>query len=884
MSRSSSRSSKSYSEEESEYNDAEDMQSKTANCIRNVANFSKVSSFHLLEKEDFDPEVLNMYLKHAGPKLVKLFEQIKALDEKDMGETGHLYKHMIFTDVKSSTYGVKIIASAFAAQGFNPAFHVQGSSFALHPEEKLLDTKGNNFGVLISKSFFDRSMNVRFKKTVLQAFNDRPSNINGDLMRFIILDQGFKEGIDLYDVKYIHLFEPLLVKADEKQAIGRGTRFCGQMGLTFNPTYGWPLYVYKYEINIPEHLQKKFKDAKTMFELYLKYADIDLRKVIFAAELENIAAEAAVDYQLTYPVHQFSIEKPPGRLEGGAELRKRVPKPPQTIMNHKAMQSYIQRYFKQFQYPEVKLENKCTAGGAPQLIQFTPTQDFVRHFFQPSSAYKGILFWHTVGVGKTCSAIATATTSFEKEGYTILWVTRHTLKSDIWKNMYKQVCSIVIQEQIKKGTLKLPDKVGSPMKYVSDKWMEPISYKQFSNLLLQKNKYYEQMVSRNGKEDPLRKTLLIIDEAHKLYSPTVQGSEKPDTDILEKMIYNSYEKSGENSVRIITMTGTPYTEDGMEMIKLVNLLRAKKDRLPINFDTFGKEYLDESGYFTKKGKTQLLNKLSGYISYVNRSQDARNFAYPVMEEIKVDLTDYTPTEEENKIKKAKEDIKILKSKLKHIKRNEKFKAKGCKEEEKQKNKELKELLSVEKKYDVEKCKELPTKERKPCKENAAAKYETSLEKGKEENQKGFEECMNEIDDSNSEELEKLEDELNKLEGMIVHSKSTKKSITEEVKELRTEMKEEKESLKDLKLELAEQKKVIKRIKDKDAKKRETKRIRETLGKDFKEQKKKVTNLRNKIVKLTLNKKKMLIAEGSKPLGDVSQTTALQSRCNVYPND
>lgn len=881
MSRSSSSSSseESYSETESEYNE-DDVKAKTANCIRNVANFSKVKSFHLMEKGDFDPEVLNIYLKEASPKLVKLFEQIKALDEKDLQEHGTLYKHMIFTDVKSSSYGAKIIASAFSAQGYKPAFHIQGPGFALYPEETLLETKSNNFGVLISKSFFDRSMNVRFKKSLLQLYNDRPHNINGDLVRFIILDQGFKEGIDLYDVKYIHLFEPLLVKADEKQAIGRGTRFCGQLGLTFNPQYGWPLYVYKYEATIPEHLQQQFKDSKNIFELYLQYADIDLRKVVFAAELERLASQSAVDYSLTYPVHEFSIEKPPGRLEGGAELRKRVPKPPPTIMNYKAMQSYIQRYYKQFQYPEVTLENKCTSGGAPQLIQFTPTQDFVRHFFQPSSAYKGILFWHTVGVGKTCSAIATATTSFEKEGYTILWVTRHTLKSDIWKNMYKQVCSLVIQDQLKAGTLKLPEKVGSPMKYVSDRWMEPISYKQFSNLLLQKNKYYEQMVTRNGKDDPLRKTLLIIDEAHKLYSPTVQGSEKPDTDILEKMIQHSYEKSGKDSVRIITMTGTPYTEDGMEMIKLINLLKEKSDHLPTEFDAFSKAYLDENGYFTTKGSAKLLNDLSGYISYVNRSQDARNFAYPVMEEVTVPITEHVLTEEENKIKKTKEDIKAVKRQLREAKKGAKLKEKGCKELEKTSLKEKEAMAKSDKDADIEKCKELPVKERKPCKEAAAIKYEEALELNKEQAAEEFTDCMNKADD-NEELLTKLEDQLNALQAIVETSRDTKKSITATVKELRAEMKEEKGTLKDLKEELIQQRNVIKRIKDKDARKKETKRVRESFGKEFKAQKKVVLALRNKIVSLTLDKKKMLLKEGAKPLEDVSQTTMLQTKCSIY---
>ena len=61
-------------------------------------------------------------------------------------------------------------------------------------------------------------------------------------------------------------------------------------------------------------------------------------------------------------------------------------------------------------------------------VEFNCTQNFIMDYFKPESPYKGILAWHSVGTGKTCTGIATASSSFEKEGYTILWVTRTTLK------------------------------------------------------------------------------------------------------------------------------------------------------------------------------------------------------------------------------------------------------------------------------------------------------------------------------------------------------------------------------------------------------------------------------------------------------------------------
>ena len=86
-----------------------------------------------------------------------------------------------------------------------------------------------------------------------------------------------------------------------------------------------------------------------------------------------------------------------------------------------------------------------------------------------------------------------------------------------------------------------------------------MSYKQFSNLLIGKNKIYDILKSRNGSEDILKKTLIIIDEAHKLYGGDLKASERPETDIMEKLIMNSYNKSGSESCKLLLMTATPFT-------------------------------------------------------------------------------------------------------------------------------------------------------------------------------------------------------------------------------------------------------------------------------------------------------------------------------------
>ena len=592
------------------------------------------------------------------------------------------------------------------------------------------------------------------------------------------------------------------------------------------------------------------------------------------------------------------------------------------------MQEYVKKNFSMFKYPAVKLKNECgTVGGGSatgNLIKFTPTQDFVRHFFTNRSAYKGMLLFQSVGTGKTCSAIATATSSFEKEGYNILWVTRHTLKSDIWKNMYGQVCSLVIKDQLEKGTLKLPQKISGPMRYVSDRWMEPISYKQFSNMLLQKNKIYDEIVRRNGKEDPLRKTLVIIDEAHKLYSPTTVGSEKPNTDILERMIQTSYKVSGDYSVRILLMTGTPYTEDGMEMIKLLNLLRPEKDHLPADFDEFSSKYLDEHGHFTAAGRQAFQDDISGYVSYLNRSQDARNFAHPVLENVFVPLTE-TPEEvkEKRRLKELKakgllppkqydengkeikekkppkpnpemEKLKALKTSLKDLRKELGDKTKDakalCKQEIEERAADALQDAEATKEAMLEMCEGLEPKEVKKCKTRVHQEYKASMKDFKERKREALRAC-NDIraddlhklskDAEMKEKVKQFEAAKQEVEAIMEKKKAlgdTKKALMEDIKEARKDFNEKKRVYKKAFMAVQISNERIRKIKDKEKKKKARKELQATKGKVLKATKKEMQVARSNMVNLVVDKQLLMIKQGKGKLGDVSQQSAVEKRC------
>ncbi len=582
-----------------------------------------------------------------------------------------------------------------------------------------------------------------------------------------------------------------------------------------------------------------------------------------------------------------------------------------------SMQSYVNMNFSKFKYPKVKLENLCGGGvgGGPSKVTFTPTQDFIRHFFQPTSAYKGMLLYHSVGTGKTCTAIATATTSFEKEGYSILWVTRHTLKSDIWKNMYDQVCSMDVQARLDSGKLKIPKTgiTGGPMTYVSDKWIEPMSYKQFSNMLLKENRFYETIVKRNGEVDPLKKTLIIIDEAHKLYAENVAASERPQVDILERMIQNSYKVSGKESARVLLMTATPYTSDGMEMIKLLNLLKPKKEHFPADFDRFTKEYLTDSGTFTKKGITKYQNAVSGYISYLNRSQDARNFAHPVLENIFVPMS-LTLKEKPDKhldkeVKDIAQSIKALRGEIKAEKASLKDtlkETKGqCMETQKAKVSACTDSVkaSYESSVDAAKsrkvdglsiCKDMPKSEKKGCRDGVTDDYKNTVETLKGEKSEGLEKCKDvkkACASDKSSILASLNKKVLELNELITSEKANKdgkkkvlkdfqvnnKGYNGDMKDIRKDAKVFRDELKGLNDHMKELKEELKKYKEIEDRKPINDEIR-ALAIKIKDVKDPLMSLKVKLTNLASNKKIARIKVGRAVIGDVSQETALVKRC------
>jgi N12 class adenine-specific DNA methylase len=118
-----------------------------------------------------------------------------------------------------------------------------------------------------------------------------------------------------------------------------------------------------------------------------------------------------------------------------------------------------------------------------------------------------------------------------------------------------------------------------------------MSYKQFSNLVSKQNSFYDALVKKNGEADPLRKTLLIIDEAHNLRDvpgetaddnlDSAGGDEEvgdaaagkrltPSLTDLLRVVYG---------MKLVLLTATPMYNNYKEIIFILNLLLRNDKRL-----------------------------------------------------------------------------------------------------------------------------------------------------------------------------------------------------------------------------------------------------------------------------------------------------------------
>jgi hypothetical protein len=230
-------------------------------------------------------------------------------------------------------------------------------------------------------------------------------------------------------------------------------------------------------------------------------------------------------------------------------------------------------------------------------------QRVVRDYLNLFSPYRGLLIYHGLGSGKTCTSIAVA--EGMKSEKQIIIMTPASLKSNFFSEIKKcgddiyrknqQWIKVSVTE--KKDASQINKVIGLDDEYILDNgvWLgkkngdgkifkdlspvEQIEVDKQLDLMIRK-KYndinYNGLNGRklneltdNGKINPFDNKVVIVDEAHNFVSRIVNKVKKPDS--LSYSLYD-YLMSAQN-VKIVFLTGTPIINYPNEIAILFNMLR-----------------------------------------------------------------------------------------------------------------------------------------------------------------------------------------------------------------------------------------------------------------------------------------------------------------------
>uniref|UniRef100_A0A6C0C864 Helicase ATP-binding domain-containing protein n=1 Tax=viral metagenome TaxID=1070528 RepID=A0A6C0C864_9ZZZZ len=272
---------------------------------------------------------------------------------------------------------------------------------------------------------------------------------------------------------------------------------------------------------------------------------------------------------------------------------------------------FVNKKFKKLAIPKEKKTMKEFCF--PKNYELQIPQKFLAEFINPKTQYTGILVYHKIGSGKSCTAIHLAE-GFKKHK-NIMVVLPAALKGN-FRNELRTPCAgnnyLTMEERaiLKKHLPTDPEykKIIKKSDERIDKYYTIYSYNKFIDLVKQ-NKI------------KLKNTLLIIDEIHNMIS---------ETGAYYELIYDLV-MSAPKDLRLVIMSATPIFDKPIEIALTMNLLN-RKNQMPTGsefYDTFLEPiYTTKEITYEVKNLDLFKSYIKGYVSYY---KGAPSYVFPKTE-------------------------------------------------------------------------------------------------------------------------------------------------------------------------------------------------------------------------------------------------------------
>ena len=262
------------------------------------------------------------------------------------------------------------------------------------------------------------------------------------------------------------------------------------------------------------------------------------------------------------------------------------------------------------------LNDKCNT----KFFELSPHQLFLKNLLSPNTQYKGLLIFHGVGVGKTCSGISIAENFkdvyAEKENRIIILASQNIQigwrKTIFDPNKGDNQCT---------GDEYFNDEDDEHQKILNDKqtkkkikkYYELHGYAAFANsvkkLLKNNTNHIQDKIEKHKAEIKLIKEnfsnrILIVDEVHNIRTGESQKQVRDTIHYIEMVIKHS------DNLRLVLLTANPMYNLSSEIVWILNMLLMNDNHTTL----LENEIFDKDGNLINE--TLLKNKCQGYISYL----------------------------------------------------------------------------------------------------------------------------------------------------------------------------------------------------------------------------------------------------------------------------
>lgn len=283
---------------------------------------------------------------------------------------------------------------------------------------------------------------------------------------------------------------------------------------------------------------------------------------------------------------------------------------------------------------EEQVDSRCGRGSRFEL---TKNQKFIKNFMSPHSGYNSILLFHSVGVGKTCSAITIAEQFREVFQRKALVLLPTNLKDNFRRQIFditkidrrdmdatNQCVAQSYLHQVNDRHLISNDVLEKRVNQLIKDNYQFYGFQEFANIIARMEDNIRRLEPRpESAEVKLNAALkeaysnrvIIIDEAHNMRAENEQTAKKVPPLVMKVL-------RAATNVKLVLLTATPMYNDSREIVWLLNLVMANEKKPQIT----EQQVFDATGAMHPKGRQFLATITRGYVSFM-RGQNP--FSFPM---------------------------------------------------------------------------------------------------------------------------------------------------------------------------------------------------------------------------------------------------------------